>query len=106
MKGQRSFFGLALVLLLPAVAEAADRDEGEKLARRVCSTCHAITAGLSPMAEAPPFASIARSKKFRIKGAGLLFDEHVIMPTFAFTNEQAEDIAAYLKSLARPRDRY
>jgi mono/diheme cytochrome c family protein len=95
-----------LTLLPPVTAWAANPEEGERLARRVCSTCHSITAGLSPMAEAPPFASIARSKKFRTRGSDVLFDSHVIMPSFAFTNEQAEDIAAYLKTLARRRVRY
>ena len=106
MKSKLPSFGLAVLLLLPAVAWAADPDEGERFARRVCSTCHSIAAGISPMAEAPPFATVARSKKFRTRGAQLLFDQHVIMPTFAFTNEQAEDIAAYLKALARRRVRY
>ena len=106
MKSRLPFFVLAAGLLLPAVAWAGDSDEGERFARRACSTCHSIAAGLSPMAEAPPFATIARSKKFRTRGAQLLFDQHVIMPTFAFTNEQAEDIAAYLKALARRRVRY
>lgn len=32
-----------------------------------------------------------------------MFKSHPIMPNFAFTNEQAEDLAAYLKSLARRR---
>lgn len=100
------FFGLILTFLLPATAWAGDAGEGERFARRVCTTCHSITADLSPMKEAPPFASIARSKKFRTLGSGLLFESHVIMPSFAFTNDQAEDIAAYLKTLARRRVRY
>ncbi|HKY85987.1 MAG TPA: cytochrome c, partial [Pseudorhodoplanes sp.] len=68
--------------------------------------CHSIAAGPSPMAEAPPFDTIARSKQFRVQGSGLMFKNHVIMPSFAFTNEQAEDVAAYLKSLARRRVRF
>jgi hypothetical protein len=58
------------------------------------------------MAEAPAFASIARSSQFRIQGAGLLFKSHAIMPNFAFTTDQAENIAAYLKTLAPGRVRF
>ena len=106
MKLGTSFFFVVLTLSSQTVAWAASPDEGERMARRVCSTCHSIAAGPSPLAEAPPFATIARSKKFRTQGSSLLFGSHVIMPSFAFTNDQAEDIADYLKTLARKRVRY
>ena len=101
MKTRIGFCLIVLTLSLPATAWAANSVEGERLARRVCSTCHSIATGQSPMAAAPPFASIARSRAFRIGGTSLFFKSHVIMPNFAFTNEQAEDVAAYLKVLAR-----
>jgi mono/diheme cytochrome c family protein len=87
-------------MVLPAAARAGDAAEGERLARRACGYCHAIAAGPSPMAAAPPFASIARSKKFRVSGSRLVTGNRVKMPSFAFTDEQAADITAYLKSLA------
>jgi mono/diheme cytochrome c family protein len=105
VKNRTGFLCIAMTLSLQTTAWGADAVEGERFARRVCTTCHSITAGPSPMAAAPPFAAIARSKTFRIQGSGLLFNSHPIMPSFAFTNEQAEDIAAYLKTLARRRVR-
>ena len=105
MKKRTGLLCIAITLSLPAMAFGGDAVEGERFARRVCTACHAITSGPSPMAAAPPFATIARSKNFRIQGSGLLFKNHPIMPSFAFTNEQAEDVAAYLKTLARRRVR-
>jgi mono/diheme cytochrome c family protein len=93
---------VGLTFSLQTIVWAADSAEGQKFARRVCSTCHLVTSkGQSPMADAPPFALIARSQKFRVSGAGLLFQSHTIMPNFAFTNEQAENVAAYIKTLVR-----
>ena len=90
-----------LMTLLPHAAWASDPSEGEKLARRVCSTCHAVTAaGRSPMVEAPTFAALARSQAFRNNAVGLLFKSHDKMPNFAFTSEQAEDVLAYIRTLA------
>lgn len=97
---------VALTLSLPATAWGGDAAEGEKLARRACAGCHSVAAGQSPMPEAPPFASIARSKRFRTRGSTLLTGSHVKMPNFAFTEEQAEDVTAYLKSLALRRVRH
>jgi len=106
VKNRTGLFCIVLTLSLQTMAWAADPVEGERFARRVCSTCHSIAAGQSPMAAAPPFASIAHSKNFRIQGSGLFFKSHLLMPNFAFTNEQAEDVTAYLKTLARRRVRY
>jgi mono/diheme cytochrome c family protein len=93
------------MLLTTDRVSAADASAGKGLARRLCSACHSIAEGPSPMAAAPPFASIARSRQFQEQGAALFFRSHAIMPNFAFTGEQAEDLAAYLKSLARRRVR-
>jgi mono/diheme cytochrome c family protein len=106
VKNRTGLFCIAATLSLQTVAFGADAVEGERFARRVCTTCHSIAAGQSPMPAAPPFATIARSKNFRTQGSGLLFKSHPIMPNFAFTNEQAEDVAAYLKTLARRRTRH
>lgn len=92
----------ALTMAVAPPAQAADADEGAKLARRVCAICHAISSGKSsPNADAPPFSRIARSPKFRARGAAFVLDMHPRMPSFAFTIEQAEDVAAYIKTLAR-----
>ena len=106
MKNRTGLFCIATTLSLQTMAFGADAVDGERFARRVCSTCHSVAAGPSPMPAAPPFATIARSKNFRTQGSSLLFKSHPIMPNFAFTNEQAEDVVAYLKLLARRPTRH
>jgi mono/diheme cytochrome c family protein len=91
------------LLLLPATGYGGDPAEGERLARRACAFCHSIAAKPSPMADAPAFVTIARSKKFRVQGVQLITGTRVKMPAFPFTDEQADDIAAYLKVLANRR---
>ncbi len=93
----------SITILLPDTGQAADALEGERLARRVCSSCHSFVGDRpSSMAGAPAFSSIARSKKFKKGGAALLLRNHVKMPNFAFTAEQAEDVAAFIRTLGRP----
>jgi mono/diheme cytochrome c family protein len=81
---------------------AADAGRGRQLAGRVCSVCHVVTAGQQPgVPNAPSFQSIARSPQFRAKRAKLLWEKHGTMPNFALTAEEAEDVTAYIRSLAR-----
>ena len=93
----------ALALLICGTsAFAADAERGRQFARRVCSVCHVVAAGQRQgVPPAPPFRSIARSAQFRTKGAQLLWEKHGTMPNFALTADEADDVAAYIKSLAR-----
>jgi len=100
----RSVTALAVVLVTwNSSAFAADVERGRQFANRVCSVCHQISpnlpAGVPP---APPFASIAKSKQFRAKRAKSLWEAHGTMPNLALTADEAEDLAAYIRSLARP----
>jgi mono/diheme cytochrome c family protein len=80
---------------------AADVRHGKLIALRVCSICHAVTkAQVAGNPSAPSFQTIAMSQQFRKKGVALLFERHPKMPTFALTQEEVDDIAAYIKSLA------
>ena len=93
--------GLALVVCGTSTF-AASAERGKQLARRLCSVCHIVRAGQSPgVAPAPTFRSIARSSQFRAKGAKLLWEVHGTMPNFALTGEEADDVAAYIRSLAK-----
>lgn len=81
---------------------AADVEHGRQLARRLCSVCHIVSVGQrSGTMNAPSFRSIAKSPQFREKRAKLLLEEHRTMPNFALTGEEADDMAAYIRSLAR-----
>jgi mono/diheme cytochrome c family protein len=102
MRRQLLPLGVVLAWAAPDGALAADPDQGVRLARRVCSICHNIGTGRnSPDVNAPPFSRIARSAKFRARGAAFMLEPHRRMPLFALTVEQGEDLAAYIRILAR-----
>ena len=95
-----------LCLLFPmfvAPAFAADADNGKRrLVGARCVTCHMVAP--SPrrdVADAPPFDVIAR--KFEVQPQTLAFailDPHPRM-NVTLTRREAEDIAAYINTLAR-----
>jgi len=95
------FAALALVTC-SASGFAADVQRGEQFARRVCGVCHIVFKGQSPRnPNAPSFQSVANSPQFREKGVRLLWEQHPTMPNISLTQEQSDDLAAYIKSLAK-----
>jgi mono/diheme cytochrome c family protein len=79
-----------------------DARRGEQFARRACAICHVVFKGQSPGdPNAPSFQSIAKSQQFREKGVTLLWKRHPKMPNLALTHEELDDVAAYIKSLAK-----
>ena len=98
------------VLLLAALALvacsgsafAADADRGKEFARRVCALCHVVMEGQNPRnPDAPSFQAIATSQQFREKGMEVLQKNHSKMPNLALTQQQSDDVGAYIKSLAK-----
>ena len=98
------------VLLLTALALvtcsgsafAADAARGKEFARRVCALCHAVMEGQNPRdPNAPSFQAIATSQQFREKGMEVLEKNHTKMPNLALTQQQSDDVSAYIKSLAK-----
>jgi mono/diheme cytochrome c family protein len=94
-------FGL-VVALAPMVAHAGDAAAGRQLAQSRCAVCHQVAPSLrDEQADAPPFAIIAQ--KFPADGAGLIValrGPHQKM-NFRPSQREAEDIAAYIRTLAR-----
>ena len=95
----------SLCLLFPmfvSSALAADAHNGKRIAEARCVTCHMVAP--SPrreVADAPPFDVIAR--KFEVQPQTLAFailDPHPRM-NVSLTRGEAEDIAAYINTLAR-----
>ena len=73
---------------------------GEALARLNCARCHEVgISGESPNTGAPPFWSLSDRRPVATI-ARMLIDQaspkHSGMPTFEITEEQAEDIAAWI----------
>ena len=98
----RTVIASLALLICGTSAFAADAERGKQFARRVCSVCHVVFSGQRPgVPPAPSFRSIAKSSQFRTKGAQLLWEKHGTMPNFALTADESDDVAAYIKSLAR-----
>jgi len=85
-----------------SAALAADASNGARLAETRCATCHAIVPSLRrDVADAPPFEAIAR--KFAGNREMLTFsilDPHPRM-NVTLTRPEAEDVAAFINTLAR-----
>ena len=96
---------LLVVLALPAGAQPY-RERGEVLARGMCAGCHAIgRTGDSAHPAAPRFRSLGNqvdlSKLAQRIREGLLTG-HEDMPMFRFDREDANAIAAYIRSIQAP----
>jgi cytochrome c len=67
----------------PSGAEAAPSpsqvQDGKRLAQRHCGGCHAVAAGASPLADAPPFRDIHR--RYGPDGLRGLLSEGMIRPS-------------------------
>jgi mono/diheme cytochrome c family protein len=85
-------------VLAATPACAADPDNGDRLARRWCASCHVVAADQrGPTSEAPPFAAIARKADFDAgKVALFLLNPHPKMPSMDLTRSEAADLAAYI----------
>ena len=86
-----------------AALSAGDVGNGEQLARRWCSGCHLVSSDQrQASADVPPFSAIARMPNFSPeKVAFFLLDPHPKMPNLELSRRAADDIAAYIGSLAK-----
>ncbi|HEX2816752.1 MAG TPA: cytochrome c [Phenylobacterium sp.] len=104
-------FGMELAVSGPASAavRAADPavERGHQLAMRRCAECHAVGRGReSPDGDAPRFSTLRlRFNELSLERrlAGIPWGEHAGMPPVGLTNEDRQDLAAYIESLRSPR---
>ena len=95
---------LLIIFLSPGAAqEPTQADRGHALVERMCAECHAVgAAGQSRHPNAPPFRQLRRLLDFESLVGRLregLMVAHPDMPTFRFTRQEANAIAAYLMAL-------
>ena len=98
---------IALALLLPAAASAAEPQDGEArgqaLVQKNCGMCHATgKTGDSPFHPAPPFRDLNRRYKVDDLAEALaegLITGHPAMPEFRFSPDEVNDIIRYLRSV-------
>ena len=92
----------AALLIATLPGYAADPVHGMFLAKRWCASCHVVSADQKEAnADAPPFATIARSKFNAQSLAYFLLDPHPKMPELPLSRYAANDIAAYIESLRK-----
>ena len=91
-----------LYFLVVSCACGADADAGRRLAQLRCAACHIVDRSQrDEIADAPPFAVIGR--KFDFNSDALIValrGPHAKM-NFSLTGRDADDIAAYIVTLAR-----
>ena len=86
-----------------ASASAADVAHGEQLARRWCASCHVVADDQTHGSDnVPTFTAVARSPGFTTDHlARFLRDPHPKMPDMQLSVPEADDLAAYIASLAK-----
>ena len=94
---------LLAAAVLPRVGLAAgDPASGLALAQSWCTTCHVVAPNVAGGDTAPPFTAIAaRSNLSPGAMRAWLTEPHPPMPNLNLSNQQIDDITAYLDSLRR-----
>jgi mono/diheme cytochrome c family protein len=98
---------LTLVLILGVGSsqrlDAANVEQGKRLALLYCAECHAIgRVGPSPLRIAPPFRNLHQRYPVETLEEALaegISTGHPSMPQFQFEADQINDFIAFLKSL-------
>ncbi|TAK49425.1 MAG: c-type cytochrome [Xanthobacteraceae bacterium] len=98
-----AMIGLAVVAALAPPAQAADAQNGEKLAQRWCVSCHVVGPGQrAASADTPPFSAIASRSGFTAAEVALfLLTPHPRMPDMNLSRAEAADLAAYIAAQRR-----
>ena len=79
---------------------AGNANAGRDLIMRSCSSCHATDVATTARDAAPPFSAVAKTNRERPAWIrGWLMSPHPPMPSIPLSNQQIEDIIAYLGSL-------
>ncbi len=89
-------------IFVAQIAAAAEADNGKRLAEMRCAPCHIVVPSRrQDLAESPPFETIAR--KFGSNHEALVFSILAPHPrmNLTVTRREAEDIAAYIGTLAK-----
>jgi len=88
-------------LVLPLAAEAAGNAEnGLRLARQWCTSCHVVSLGdpRGPVTDAAPaFPSLRTRSEDELRA--FLVSPHPPMPNFNLPREQIEDLIAHIRSI-------
>lgn len=82
------------------VLAAGDSAMGRKLAQEWCTSCHIVGTGTKGADVGPPFATLAANPaKTETYLKNWIQSPHPPMPNFDLSTQDAEDLAAYIRSL-------
>ena len=92
--------GASLLVGFAVSAAAADANNGARLARRWCASCHIVAADQRQGSTgAAPFSEIAKQPGLdAAKVALFLLAPHPPMPDMNLTRNEAADLAAYIET--------
>ena len=77
---------------------------GEALARAWCANCHLVADNqdMPATADVPSFASMANDEAFtESRMSGFMRNPHPPMPDLSLSNDEVDDILAYIRTLKR-----
>lgn len=85
---------------LAAEPMVGNPSEGQHFAREVCAECHEVEPGGITIFEPPSFADIAADPKTTETSLRVFLQTtHIEMPNFMLSEQQTDDIVAYILSL-------
>ncbi len=97
---------IAMVYAPGAWAQKLESSPGRRIAERDCVSCHAVKpgeVGPSPVQAAPPFQLVARMPSTtELALRVFLRTSHADMPNLQFTEQETDDLVAYIVSLSPP----
>jgi mono/diheme cytochrome c family protein len=98
-------FAASALILMPSLGwceDMGDAHQGENLAKGVCAECHAVEKGArrSPNGIAPSFESLVHTPGMTATALRVaLRSPHQKMPNLRLSNDQVDDLYAYLQTL-------
>ncbi len=100
--------GLAVTIpaCFAAAQEMGDAKAGFAYASQVCTECHAVRSGerVSPNTTAPAFELVANTRGMTELALRVWFrSSHPSMPNLVLSENQSDDVIAYILSLKKPR---
>ena len=84
--------------------ESGNERDGLRFAQSVCAECHAVRDGerASPNAQAPSFTTVATTPGMNAMALKVWFQTpHPTMPNLKFSNQDSDDVIAYILSLRK-----
>jgi len=89
------------LLMASGPAYSGDAKAGRVLARTWCAQCHVVAADQKQASDiAPPFAQIANDPSKSALGIAVwLADPHPPMPNLSLSQDQIDDLVAYIQTL-------